>query len=64
MPAGGKRAFGCAGAGGVDGRPLGEFAEVAVAPAFSAKNSELGKIFPDGGVKAGDPTMKQKYMGN
>lgn len=58
MPAGGSKEG--AAAGGVDGRPLGELAEVAVVPEFNAKNSEFGKMFPAGGVNAGDPKMKQK----
>lgn len=61
LPAGGSN--GGAVAGGVDGRPFGEFAEVDVVPEFNEKNSEFGKIFPAGGVKAGDPITKQKKHG-
>lgn len=59
MPAGGSRDV-CAVVGGVDGRPFGELADVAVVPPFNAKNSEFGKILPAGGVSAGDPKMKQR----
>lgn len=54
MPAGGSRDV-CVVVGGVDGRPFGELADVAVVPPFNAKNSEFGKILPAGGVSAGDP---------